>query len=71
MSGSSVFDLRLPLGYLFLALGALLVVASFMAAPDANARSLGVDINLIWGGVMIVFGAICLFLARRGKRRHG
>ena len=67
MSGPTVFDLRIPLGYLFLVLGALLVVASFLGGPEANARSLGVNINLLWGGTMIAFGAICLFLARRRK----
>lgn len=72
MSGPAVFDLRIPLGYLFAVLGVLLIVASFTAAAEADARSLGIEIDLIWGAVMIVFGTLCLLLARRkAKRRRG
>lgn len=65
-----VFDLRFPLGYLFLVLGALLVTAGLIVSPEANARSLGININLIWGTAMIAFGALCLLLARREARRR-
>ena len=65
-----VFDLRFPLGYLFGTLGVLLLIAGFTAAPGANAPSLGIDIDLIWGGVMIAFGLLCLLLARRQARRR-
>jgi len=65
-----VFDLRFPLGYLFVTLGLLLIIAGLTAAPGANARSLGIDINFIWGGVMIGFGLLCLLLAGREARRR-
>ena len=65
-----VFDLRFPLGYLFVTLGLLLVIAGLTAAPGADARLLGIDINFIWGGVMIAFGLLCLWLARRETRRR-
>lgn len=65
-----VFDLRLPLGYLFVTLGVLLIIAGVTAAPGANACSLGIDINSLWGGVMIAFGVLCLFLAGREARRR-
>jgi len=32
------------------------------------ARSLGVNINLEWGIVMLLFGALMLFLGRRGTK---
>ena len=68
-----VFDLRIALGWLFAVLGLLLVLAGLRATPAADARSLGVNINLIWGGVMIAFAVVCLWLARRAarKRRDG
>ena len=64
-----VFDLRVPLGLLFATLGLLLVIAGLRATPAVDARSLGININLIWGLVMIVFGLFCLWLARRETKR--
>jgi protein-S-isoprenylcysteine O-methyltransferase Ste14 len=64
------FDLRLPLGWLFGALGLLLVIAGLHASPAADARALGVNINLIWGAVMVAFALFCLWLARREARRR-
>jgi hypothetical protein len=66
----SFFDLRLPLGWLFATLGILLVVAGLRATPPAGARSLGININLIWGVVMIAFALLCLWLAGRETRRR-
>ena len=65
-----VFDLRVPLGWLFAVLGLLLVVAGLRATPAVDARSLGININLIWGVVMIAFAVLCLWLARRAARRR-
>jgi hypothetical protein len=66
----SFFDLRIPLGWLFAILGVLLVIAGLRGTPSADARSLGININLIWGLVMIAFGLLCLWLARREARRR-
>ena len=63
-----VFDLRLPLGYLFAVLGALLLLQGLRDDPSSNARSLGMNLNLVWGGVLIVFAVICLLLAFRQKK---
>ena len=63
-----VFDLRLPLGYLFAILGALLVVQGMRDTATSYARSLGINLNLMWGGVLIVFAVICLLLAFRHKK---
>lgn len=64
------FDLRLPIGILFSLYGALLVV--FGAATNSNAglytRSLGSNINLIWGIVLLIFGALMLLGAIRGRK---
>ncbi len=64
------FDLRLPLGWLFAVLGLLLLIAGLRATPATDARSLGININLIWGAVMIAFALICLWLSHREARRR-
>lgn len=61
------FDLRLPLGWLFAVLGLLLLIAGILATPATDTRSLGININLIWGAVMIAFALLCLWLAHRDR----
>ncbi len=63
-------DLRLPIGLLFLALGALLGVYGLMSDPAIYAVSLGININLWWGLVMMVFGAV-MFVPALVKMRKG
>jgi len=65
------FDLRIPLCWLFAVLGLLLVIAGLRAAAAADVRSLGMNINLIWGAVMIGFALLCLWLARREAKKRG
>ena len=61
-------DIRLPLGILFLLLGSILVV--YGAASDASLyrQSLGINVNLYWGVVLLAFGALMFVLSRRGAR---
>jgi hypothetical protein len=65
----SFFDLRVPLGWLFLILGVLLQIAGLRSAPTSEGTAPGVNINLAWGAVMVVFALICLWLAHRQKRK--
>ena len=67
----SFFDLRLPLGWLFVVLGALIVCAGFGAQVTSEGMSLGWNVDFVWGTFMIGFGAICLFLAHRYAKKHG
>ncbi len=61
-------DVRLPMGLLFLILGVILVVYGFAADPAIYARhSLGLNINLIWGGFLAAFGAVMLILVWRAR----
>jgi hypothetical protein len=64
------FDLRLPIGILFSLYGALLVVFGLATNSDAGlyARSLGLNINLIWGAVLLVFGMLMLLGFFLGKK---
>ena len=65
-----VFDLRIPLGYLFVILGILLLIAGLTGSVGANRPSLGININAIWGTIMIAFGLLCLVLATREARQR-
>ena len=59
-------DIRLPIGALFTILGLMLVGFGLVADDAINARSLGHDLNLWWGLVVLAFGAWMLWLSRRG-----
>ncbi|WP_396223058.1 hypothetical protein [Gemmatimonas sp.] len=71
MSGGAGMDLRLPIGGLFVVLGVMLGAYGIMTNGDTAMyeRSAGVNINLVWGGVMLAFGALFLALAQRAARR--
>ncbi len=62
-------DLRLPIGMMFSLLGALLVVYGLASDRAIYARSLGINVNLWWGLVLVVFGVVMLAFALRGARR--
>jgi len=61
-------DIRLPIGFLFAIFGVLLIAYGVLSDPAIYQRSLGININLEWGIVMLVFGAIMLLLGRRGMK---
>jgi membrane-bound ClpP family serine protease len=61
-------DIRLPLGALFSLLGLILIVYGAISDPTRYQQSLGINVNLDWGIVLLVFGLLMLFLARRGAR---
>jgi hypothetical protein len=62
------FDLRLPLGLLFTLFGGMLVIYGLVSDPAIYARSLGYNVNLDWGAVMLAFGLVMLVLALRARR---
>jgi hypothetical protein len=63
------FDLRLPIGALFTLYGALLVLYGAFSDPAQYERSLGLNVNLIWGLVLLVFGLGMLIARARGGKR--
>ena len=62
-------DLRKPIGWFFLALGVILAIYGLMTKGDTEMyrRSLDMNINLIWGGVLIAFGLFMLIPALLSK----
>ncbi len=64
-----VLDLKLPIGWLFSAYGILLLIYGLATRPEMYERSFGININLGWGLVLLIFGASFLFFAYRKKKR--
>ena len=62
-------DIRWPIGLMFSLIGVLLT--GYGAVAAAGSQSLGININFIWGIVLLVFGAAMLFGAFKGKREDG
>lgn len=60
-------DIRLPIGLLFTILGVLLVGYGMTADPSIYVRSLGYNVNVSWGLVLLTFGIVMLMLGRGRK----
>jgi hypothetical protein len=62
-------DIRTPIGAMFSILGAILAVYGFATAGDVETyrHSLGLNVNLWWGLVLLLFGLVMLWLGRTGK----
>ncbi len=59
-------DIRLPIGLMFAVLGMLLVAFGLVSDKAIYDRSLGININLWWGLVLLAFGVVMFLLGRRG-----
>lgn len=71
MTGSANLDLRYPIGMLFLLLGAMLAIFGLVTRSDIvmYAQSGGININLAWGVVMVLFGGLMTALASMARRQ--
>jgi hypothetical protein len=62
-------DIRIPLGLMFLVTGGLMVLYGLFTRGSAiYEKSLDLNINLIWGALMFVFGVVMYMLGRRPRR---
>ena len=66
-------DIRWPIGLMFSLIGAMLVIFGLFSGsnPDIYKPSLGININLYWGVLLLVFGGWMLIMAVRGSRDAG
>ena len=64
-------DIRWPIGLMFSLVGLLMTVYGIVTRDDAEMyhRSLDININLIWGLILLVFGGAMLLLANRAKAK--
>jgi ABC-type Fe3+-siderophore transport system permease subunit len=60
-------DIRWPIGLMFTLIGALLAIYGAVVSSD-HAISLGININLIWGLVLVGFGVFMLIGASKGSK---
>ena len=65
-------DLRLPIGIYFTLLGIMLGAYGLITGSDAEMyrRSLNLNINLNWGGVLLVFGLAMLIPALIDRKKN-
>jgi len=52
---------------MFTLFGLLLVIYGAVGDKSIYQRSLGINVNLGWGAVLLVFGVVMLVLGRRGS----
>jgi len=65
------FDIRRIIGGLFTVWGVLLIILGATDSEQEANKAAGININLYWGIVLLVFGASMLFLALRGGKKPG
>jgi hypothetical protein len=61
-------DIRWPIGLMFTLIGVLLT--GYGATRASDSLSLGININLIWGVVLLVFGVLMLIGAYSGSKKN-
>ncbi len=62
-------DVRLPIGLMFTIFGVLLAAVGLLS-PDSS-TSLGIDVNLWWGLVLLAFGLTMLVFALKARAGSG
>jgi hypothetical protein len=64
-------DVRLPIGMMFSLFGLMLTGFGLTSDPGIYAaHSLGINVDLGWGIVLLVFGGTMLGFALRARRRR-
>jgi hypothetical protein len=60
-------DIRIPIGLMFALFGALLTFYGVVTKSNEmyERHSLGINVNIRWGLVMLAFGVVMLLLGRR------
>ncbi len=71
MSTDTQLDVRWPIGLLFLAIGFVVALYGLSAHPEVpGGLDRGVNLDLVWGVVLVLFGAFMIWGARRASRRQ-
>ncbi len=60
-------DVRFPIGGMFTIIGALLTIYGLVSPHTLYERSLGINVNLWWGLVLLVFGVVMFTFAVRAS----
>jgi hypothetical protein len=64
-------DLRWPIGLMFSLIGVLLTGLGLFSSASSTTKVGGseININLVWGIVLLAFGAFMLIMAMRGNKK--
>ena len=64
-------DIRIPIGLMFTIIGVIISIMGLVTFSDTEMyqKSLGVNVNLFMGALMLVFGILMLFFAFRKKNK--
>jgi hypothetical protein len=68
MSRGHFLDLKLPIGWLLSAYGVLLGVYGLVTKKEMYEKSLGFNLNLVWGILMLIIGGGFLLTAFLKKK---
>ena len=58
-------DIRIPVGLMFAIVGGILLIYGLISDSRIYEASLGINVNLWWGIILLVFGLVMLVLGRR------
>ena len=61
-------DIRWPIGIMFTLISVLLIIEGTLTGPSE--KTLGMNIDLWWGLVLLVFGVLMLLGATRGSKKN-
>jgi hypothetical protein len=66
-------DIRIPIGLMFTILGVLISVFGVVTGTDEPMyqKSLGINVNILMGLLMLVFGVVMLWFAWKSRKRAG
>jgi len=64
-------DIKIPIGLMFTILGLILTILGLVTMNDTELyeQSLGYNVNLVSGIIMLVFGCFMLFTSRLFKKK--
>ena len=71
MGQAHVLDLKLPIGWLLSAYGLLLGIYGLVTKKEMYAKSLGFNLNLVWGILMLIIGGGFLLAAFLKRDKAG
>ena len=63
-------DIRIPIGLMFTIIGVIILSLGFatMSNTEMYHKSLGINVNLFMGFIMLIFGIVMLYFAFRKKK---
>ena len=64
-------DIRIPIGLMFTIIGVIMLLLGLFTCSDTEMyrKSLGINVNLLMGIIILVFGLIMLFFAFRKNKK--